>query len=238
MKAIAKIGIVVMGLGVGAFIALLPRFKESPEWDGKAIPKEGLVLNPEGKNLGDPENAAGDFKRVYAAMDAYRRANGKLPTLQELTDFKSPLAQGFQLSAEDLTTPDGKYADGYVPGQQNLSYMFAFIQPRPNGKERPAFPAAGERDVWLVSTDYVRRNQRMHQDKHSDIDFRGVYVVLWSDGKIEKVPVDGVVFASASAKSFGLNFPGQAGLPKGSKGLAEIYSGERKGKNNVKINGA
>ena len=214
------VGIVVVGLGVGVIGALLWRPRDRPTYQGRDIPKEGLVLNVAGRtHLGDPQNAVVDFKRIYAAMDGYRRSRGTLPPLQKLLGDPG----GLGLTAEDLSNPDAQYADAYVSGQKNLSsYMFAYLQPRPDGKPKPAFPAAGEKDAWLVSTDYVRRNQTVYQDQHQDLDFKGAYVVLWSDGTVEKVPILKGLYAKADVGSV-LDFKGQAGLPDDSKGLKDIY---------------
>lgn len=231
--------VIVVGLAVGGYIAYSKtRGQERVLYQDREVPPGGLVVNAAGRDhLGDPENAVADFRRIYAAMDGFRRANRRLPTLAELFDVSKPLAPGVQLTADDLMAPDAKYADGFVEGQKNLSsYMYAYMQPRPNGQAKPAFPAPGERDVWLVSTDYTRRNQIVYPDRHQDLDFRGTYVVLWSDGKIEQVPVLDGKFA-VDGRNGTLTFTGQAGMSDKSKDLKEFFK-PAEGKNNIRYNGS
>src|SRR4051794_20202019 len=73
--------------------------------DGRAIPPEGLVVS-EGSDRGDVQNAVRDFKRLYAAIVAYRKKYAELPSVNQLFDLSKPLVEGFQLTPEDLNNPD------------------------------------------------------------------------------------------------------------------------------------
>jgi len=217
LLALAIVGVLIGGVGTWYVVG-----KMNQPFD-PAIPPEGLVVNPKGVDLGDPENAVKDFRRIYSAMDAYRRQTNRLPSLGELLDFSKPLA-GVQLTKDDFNVPDAHLADGYVEGNQNLStFMFAYRMPRPNGAPKPAFPAPGERDVWLVATDYTRNNQVLRRDRTADFDFKGVYVVLWSDGQIDKIDAGDARFAM-KGPSGNLVFAGEAGAPKDTRSLKDIYS--------------
>ncbi|MDX1932583.1 MAG: hypothetical protein SFU56_08265 [Capsulimonadales bacterium] len=184
---------------------------------GQPVPDNGLVVNPRGKNLGDPANAERDFRKIHMAMVAFRAKYGRLPSLDELLNFKTPLVGNLRLSEDDFKTPDFEFGDRFVPGANNLHYGFTYVTPRPNGQPRPAFPATGERDVWMVCGDYLRDNQVVFRDGHSEFDPQGVEVVLWSDGTIERVPYKERIMYSESGSAGGpfvYTIAGQAGLPK------------------------
>ena len=155
----------------GAVIGVLLNFVWHPKpkytFMGREIPEAGLVVNPQGAgHPGDPENAVKDFRRIYAAMDAFRHIHNRLPELKEITDFSKPLAPGFQLTKDDFNSPDRIYSDGYSPRDKTLEYQFTYVQKRPDGTPRPAFPANGEKDVWMVSDGYVRSNQIVDAGSH------------------------------------------------------------------------
>lgn len=211
------------GVIVGYAVYMLLFRRDSPTHQGRVIPAEGLVINPAGRtHPGDPEHAAVDFRKMYVAMDRYRKEHGRLPTPNELLTIPG-------MREEDLTNPDAQYADGFVKGQQNISsYAFSYLAPRPDGSRKPAFPKPGERDVWFVSSDAVRRNQTVFQDHRSDMDFRGAYVVLWSDGQVEQVAVGKEEYLGGRG-GHRLSFRGQTGLPKETGRLEDFYKDATKG---------
>lgn len=226
MTKVGLAAVITGGLAVGIVAAILLRPKQEYLYEGHKIPSGGLILHPRGSNPGDPQNAITRFRKIYAAMTAYRNQNRKLPTISELLDFSHPLG-GIQLSESDFNPPDMRYADGYIEGQKNpSSFMFSYIQPRPDGSPKPAFPKRGERDVWLVSTDYVRSNQVVYADRHSKMRFSGEYVVLWSDGKIDEVPVTDSLYRGTGKEST-LSFRGETGLPDKVTTLKELRGNDR-----------
>ena len=214
------LSLAALGVGVGAVVGFL--WKPVPKYTflKREIPLGGLIVFPQGfGHLGDPENAVKDFRRIYAAMDAFRRIHNRLPTIKEVTDFSKPVAPGHQLTRDDFMTPDRIYSDTYLPTAQNLDYAFAYMTSRPDGAERPAFPAAGEKDVWFVCDDYIRSNQIVQRDHTRDSYCpTGDYIILWSDGTVEKVPYLKAVMHhnvnDPNLRGQVVGFAGQAGLPK------------------------
>ncbi|MDX2066024.1 MAG: hypothetical protein SFX74_09805 [Fimbriimonadaceae bacterium] len=219
-----KFIIAVVVLGCVAGISVATYLRQTPAISRfDQIPPGGKIKNPRGKNPGNPENAVSDFKRVYPAMVAFRKLHGRLPSLRELLDFERPLAPGHHLREEDFVAADYQYSDRYLPEAENHSYMFAYANERPDGTPKPAFPKPGERDVWLVSDDYTRLNVVTYPDERSARDYRGVYVVLWSDGKIEKIR-NADTLHSPTDGGWLLAFPGETGVSKHAQTHAEFYS--------------
>ncbi|RYG31056.1 hypothetical protein EON81_23720 [bacterium] len=210
--------IVGIGLALGAtlFGTLLLKRREQLRWYGQDVPESGLVLNPKGANPGDPLNAERDFARIYQGMIAFRKQFGRLPTAKEL-DVERLQSGPFPLRQEDLESPDYKLADGVKLDTDHKGYVYDYwVPPRLNGKPKPAYPAPGERDVWISSGDiYIRRHQVVYPDLHSEMNITGCYVVLWSDGKIERIKPGDVLTYADSATSTSYTYPGAAGNPAG-----------------------
>ena len=216
----------------GVLIGVLLNFVWHPKpkyvFMGREIPEGGLVVHPQGVgHPGDPENAVKAFRKIYAAMDAFRRINNRLPEPEEMMDFSKPLAPGHQLTREDFNTPDWPYSDRYLQKDRNPNYQFTYYTARPDGTPRPAFPAKGEKDIWFRCDDYTRSNQIVQRDHTKDSFFpTGVFVVLWSDGSIEKVPVqDEAHFQDPKQRNALISsIKGQAGLPKKIITAADLYA--------------
>jgi len=183
-------------------------------WEGKEVPENGLVLHPAGRDHpGNPDEAVRDFTKIYAAIAAYRSVNSKLPTLRELLDFSKPLTPGHQLQEDDFKTPDHVYADNYLEKDQSPShYMLSLYGTRSDGSATSVVSSTSSRDVWLVCTDYTRTNQTVHRDRHSEYEYSGVFVVLWSDGAVEKIR-NGDQLVMPTGKTRAMYFKGQSGIP-------------------------
>ena len=203
----------LLGLLVGKFLLVKP--SAVVKWnDGRVIPPEGLVFNPRARIPFDPGEVVKDFTRIYAAMDGFRKIHRRLPTPAELLDFSKEIVPGVRLGLADFQTPDAVNANFYAdtsPGRKD--YGIAFPNHRPDGAPRPAFPGAGERDVWLASSACARRDQHIFQDGHSETTYFGFHLVLWSDGVIERVPQQSTVWFNSHDGGLQMEFPGQAGLP-------------------------
>lgn len=173
----------------------------------------GHFVNEAGvAHKGDPTNAIAPLTRVYKAIDSYRKRYHKLPELKELLDRKAP--EVYRLSVGDLQVPDAKYGDSF--NEMDLShpqFMCLFTEPRPDGTLRPVFTPRGERDVWMACDAYVRHNQYDWINGQKTYRLEGVYVVLWSDGQIEQIPLkNGLWYPQANA-GWVMDFPGQTGMP-------------------------
>ena len=211
----------VAALGIGLAALLARRAPAEPKlWDGKPIPKGGFWTDPQGRNLGDPANAERDLRKMYKALVAFRARAGRLPTMKEFFD-SGWVASHLGLTHDDLNNPDYKYSDGYRPSKNASTYGFAFLARRPDGTPKPSFPAPGERDVWVGCDDYLRNNQFVRDDASSREDLRGFALVLWSDGRIERIRNADRVMVQDSARSSSFTEPGQAGTPKRGISYAE-----------------
>ncbi|RYG36599.1 hypothetical protein EON81_09300 [bacterium] len=119
------------------------------------------------------------------------------------------------VEAEDLRNPDYRWSDAIVKDEefQNDTYGFAFLAPRPNRQSKPLYPKPGERDIWSTCSLYQRKDQVVHPDLTSTFDLKGVTLVLWSDGKIERVPTGEMIWYPQDG-GYVQSFRGQTGLPK------------------------
>lgn len=211
--------ILVLGLAVGVILGQGKRSKVRLVWDdGRKIPKEGLVVDPQGVGKpGNPKNAVEDLKVLYRALIGYRKVHNKLPHPGDLFDLSKPISPGIRLRKEDLKNPDHKFADGFDARRGDYrpnDYAPAYSGKRYDGTPKPAFPKKGERDVWFYTMDYTRSNQVVHQDFTDTYHYKGFMVVLWSDGKVEQIPYSKVYMAGVNSNSFGFGFKGETGLPK------------------------
>lgn len=185
---------------------------------GRTVPPGGLVIHPNGVgHPGDPGNAEDDLQRIYRALHSFIRANRRFPTFAELTEKCG-------LSTSDFEVPDEKFSDSYAPGQHGRCYGFAYLLPRPNGKPRPPEPAGGDRDVWLYSDIYSRDNEVVLQNGKHLFNPQGSYVVLWSDGQVERIAAKDVIWYRSSDGGWVRWFSGQADLPVGIRSVSEFYS--------------
>jgi hypothetical protein len=201
--------------GIVGFRAAQPRRIES--YNGIPIPDAGLVIDPQGVgHPGDPANSDEDFRVIYAAIDKFRHANKRLPKMVELVGSR---ANGFHglVPADAWTNPDTQYADGPDPSKR-ASKMFQYIlniaSPRLDGKPKPAFPKNGERDVWLVAEQCARENKVMLPAHQVRCKLTGCFVVLWSDGVIQRVPTSQRLVVTRNKKRRDFLIAGEAGIPK------------------------
>jgi hypothetical protein len=164
---------------------------------------------------GNPQNVVDHMKRVYLAMVGYRSIHGHLPSPQELKDTSRDIIPGLRLSKTDFENEDQKDPNfaAHLPGGRG-GFCFNYIsKKRPDGSGRPDSPAPGERDVWLRCLDYQR--SRWVKEKGGDNqEWYGVVIGLFSDGKIEILPADQMVFVQLQANAFEPHFPDETGLPK------------------------
>jgi hypothetical protein len=171
-----------------------------------------------------------DFRRIYAAMDAYRKRHKGFPrSLQDL------VKRG-QLTKEDLQNPDWKYAEDpdALAGKEQPACVYAqnFLVKRPDKTPKPAFPKKGELDVWLYSNLTAMRGTVLYPDWSEDRHFSGVFVVLFSDGTIgrfkhkEVFTVDNLNYPRATSMAF----PGMTGY-KGERVPFAAYRANKPWKN-------
>ncbi len=188
--------------------------------DGRQVSEYGTLEYPNAAgHPGDPEEAVKDFKKFYAALDAFRVKHGRFPTHAEFRDTSKPLVEGHNLTEADRRNPDWKYSEspgallGMKPG--STDYAVPFLSRRPDGTPKPAFPAAGELDVWMFSNLTAKSNAVIYQDSSKDVLYSGEYVVLFSDGSIRKFKHKETFFVECSwLPGPPLSFPGMTGYTK------------------------
>ncbi len=162
---------------------------------------------------GNTSKVVESFKKVYRAMDAFRKVNGRLPLPFELLDTSKPLVPGFQLNPDDFQNPDVKtveYANSH-PLSMEPHYALAYRHPRPNGLKKPAFPKQGERDVWLVSN-HFERLASVNSKSGRQIVYYGFMIALFSDGSVSVVPASKMLATINRRNMVHQEFPGETGL--------------------------
>lgn len=165
----------------------------------------------------DPTGIERDFERLYRALNAYRRVHRALPTPETFLDTSKPLVEGTQLSPEDFTVPDWSASERGSNWAKAPSCMYAlhFASARPDGTMKPAFPAQAERDVWLSSDLSAMTGAIDRPDGSQEMHLSGVYVVLFSDGSIERFSHRELFFVDdVTIPGDSLAFPGMTGYTK------------------------
>lgn len=218
MKRTSKIGIIAIagvlcGIGVALWHRANPLVARLP--DGRWVWSTGLLLNPNSSIAGKPARTEASFKRLYQAIVAFRDANQRLPYApQELERFAKDHSSKVSLAPDDLTSQDVRLSDEYSHGvRDHLGYVFDLRGPRPNGQDKPAFPKLGEKDAWVSTTVYLRDNARVYPDMSVKAKPSGFYIVLWSDGDIERIPAGKLMWVSNAGGLEG-HYPGQTGIPR------------------------
>jgi hypothetical protein len=204
--------------------------------DGRLIPIGGLMVNPHGLD-GLQNDSEEDFRKLYGALTAYAKTNSRLPEdPRELVAFTSEWPANRRVTEEAFYSPDYKSSDVYSPLDEKFSYMWAYRSPRADGTSKPAFPKRGERDVWLATESYVRENKKVFRDGTYVSQPTGSYLLLWSDGKVEKVGLDRRRMARSGNTGYAYFFAGEANemrksdenLPKKGKWWPEPGAGTAK----------
>jgi hypothetical protein len=220
---------IALAVGCGLLLAVLtfalnrthPFLSRLP--DGRWITPLGLKLNPHGLDQTRPAEVEEDFALLYKAICAFREAHNRLPYApQELLEFGSKLPEESRLEQAHLGSQDYRYSDYFAQGfRDHLGYTFDLRAHRPDGTQRPAWPIGDDRDVWVSTDIYTRSNATVYPNMRVQGRPDGFYIVLWSDGTIERINVNDTVWVS-SATTLEQYFPGQAKLPRNTKSGAQV----------------
>ena len=185
--------------------------------DGRAIPVTGLKVNPNGlTNLqGDAKD---DFRRLVGAIRAYADKHQRFPDDPRwLIEFTKKWPESTRVTADCFDTPDRKKSDTFDSTDFGFGYLWAYRGPRPDGKPRPVFPGPGERDVWLYTDTYVRSNSTVYKTGSGSTKPEGHYLVAWSDGKVEELPISAYKRTQFHLGSARMGFVGEPGIDENSK---------------------
>jgi hypothetical protein len=211
--ALTTIGVRVYLAKTGQWLERLP--------DGRVIPMTGLKLNPNGlTNLqGDAKD---DFRRLVGAIRAYADKYQRFPDDPRwLIEFTKTWPESTRVTADCFDTPDRKMSDSFNNTDVGFGYKWFYRSPRPNGKPRPVFPGPGERDVWLFTDTYMRANQTVYRTGSATSKPEGHYLVAWSDGKVEELPLSAYKRTQFHLVSASMGFDGEPGIDENSKVAVE-----------------
>ena len=211
--ALTTIGVRVYLAKTGQWLERLP--------DGRVIPMTGLKLNPNGlTNLqGDAKD---DFRRLVGAIRAYADKYQRFPDDPRwLIEFTKTWPESTRVTADCFDTPDRKKSDSFNNTDVGFGYKWFYRSPRPNGKSRPVFPGPGERDVWLFTDTYMRANQTVYRTGSATSKPEGHYLVAWSDGKVEELPLSAYKRTQFHLGSASMGFDGEPGIDENSKVAVE-----------------
>ena len=211
--ALTTIGVRVYLAKTGQWLERLP--------DGRVIPMTGLKLNPNGlTNLqGDAKD---DFRRLVGAIRAYADKYQRFPDDPRwLIEFTKTWPESTRVTADCFDTPDRKMSDSFNNTDVGFGYKWFYRSPRPNGKPRPVFPGPGERDGWLFTDTYMRANQTVYRTGSATSKPEGHYLVAWSDGKVEELPLSAYKRTQFHLGSASMGFDGEPGIDENSKVAVE-----------------
>ena len=214
--ALLLLPIAVTTIGIRLYLAKTGRWMDRYQ-DGRAIPVTGLKLNPDGlTNLqGDAKD---DFRRLAGAIRAYADKNQRFPDDPRwLIEFTKKWPESTRVTADCFDTPDRKKSDTFDSTDFGFGYLWAYRSPRPDGKPRPVFPGPGERDVWLYTDTYVRSNSTVYKTGSGSTKPEGHYLVAWSDGKVEELPISAYKRTQFHLGSARMGFVGEPGIDENSK---------------------
>lgn len=177
---------------------------------------------------GNPEEAISDFQRLYRLVKVYRKLNNGAYPKWSIDLYNGVLAnrKAYNISStKDLDdifyNPDYRYSDTYQnnpPPNIENTILYQITDLRPNGST-----VTGEsgHDIIAWTDIYVHKNIR-HFPDHDVSNPTGFYVVLWNDGRVEKIPYDQRLYAPRD-NNWQLAFSGQEGLPAGTLTYDEFY---------------
>jgi hypothetical protein len=214
--ALLLLPIAVTTIGIRLYLAKTGRWMDRYQ-DGRVIPVTGLKLNPDGlTNLqGDAKD---DFRRLVGAIRAYADKNQRFPDDPRwLIEFTKKWPESTRVTADCFDTPDRKKSDTFDSSDFGFGYLWAYRGPRPDGKPRPVFPGPGERDVWLYTDTYVRSNSTVYKTGSGSTKPEGHYLVAWSDGKVEELPISAYKRTQWHLGSASMGFVGEPGIDENSK---------------------
>ena len=182
------------------------------------ISMTSLVLssnNPTPKIPGDPQRVVRTFHKLFNGLVGFRKTHGRLPHFNELKDFSRPISPGISLSAADFRNPDvGLPEDpAWKPSRMEARYAIKYELARPNGKQKPAFPAKGERDLWISTENQYTREAFVNGPDGKKFKYYGVVVGLFSDGTVEVEPINKMIGVQVQRNMIYAAFPDETGLP-------------------------
>lgn len=192
------------------------------------IPPEGRPADIEtnGTIPGNPMNAIKDMKQLRKLITLYQRKHGRFPehgSALLLDVLRTPQEYGYSSSDEVWSVfgnPDCRYSDNVAERQRpNRSMPYYILSQRPDGTPVGGPKTAGQKDILIFTPLYYHGNVRHFKGERSTSNPVGFFLVMWDDEKIEKIPYYKQLYVQldknkgGTEHSFGMAFPGQAGVP-------------------------
>lgn len=214
MKIPRALVIITLSAGLGVFVAVALRSYPlvTRLGDGRLVPPWGLAVNP---NPVKEEHIVDVTKKLHVLHQgilAFREKTGRLPTApRELIGIK--LANGTTIGESHLKSPYYAMSDRAVEGNEDYGYSFELLANRPDGSKKPVRPKPGEKDAWVTTGEFTRKNAILYPNWTSKRSPGGEFLVLWSDGTVERIPYEKLCWVEVG-RSLEAHFPGQTGMPE------------------------
>ena len=182
----------------------------------------------------NPDKGVADLQAIYRVIKTYRARTRGVCTPNYISSIitdasNNPTEYGFpnRKEVEKLFhNSDSLLSDSAKRNKiSRPPVLYSILCGRPDGTYVSDPKAGDTRDVLAWTPIYVYENTRLFRGEKMTYNPVGVYLVLWDDGQVEKIPYHKVVFTRVKdmevligikRRSNGriLAFPGQAGLSK------------------------
>ena len=226
-------------LALLAALCLVTLWQVKRQWEHVG-PSEASVMNieipppqwnSEGKVLGNPQNAIDDLGKLHKCFLIYREKFKRYPAnpIELLGDMGSHYRDYGLAKAADaksiFTNPDtANSTSPTLRAHPNQVLIYSFAPKRFDGQAIGSPKPRGKRDVLAFTDLYYFPNDTVNWNNiaNSTMNPVGFYIVLWDDGRIEKIAFDKVLYVPQGKNNWGLGFPNQAGLPQNTKSYDEF----------------
>jgi hypothetical protein len=181
--------------------------------DGRLIPPGGLLLNSN-PLTGLANDTEEDFRRLYKGLKDYATQLGKFPEdPRYLVAFTSKWSHAQRVTVDCFGTPDYEKSDDYWEGDAGFNYRWSYMTPRADGSKKSVKDSGPGRDVWVYSEVLVRSRRTVFRDGTLKDSPEGSFVVLWSDGVVENIPLSKRVTVPQGGSGSAFYFAGERGVP-------------------------
>lgn len=186
----------------------------------ESYPLKGIAeYDTHGAIPGNLNNGVADLRAIYKSISIYRdRHNGECPrgTNALMNDMSAALGD-YGLNNDEqvkqiFVNPDAVYAD--FPGMRNSKDDIVYTIPavRYDGTKIGGPRPDDKRDALAWTDLYVHENTRRYGPENVKSSPVGYYLVLWEDGKVEKIAHDKAIHVPVGRSDVMLGFSGQAGI--------------------------
>ncbi len=165
--------------------------------------------------VNDPSISGVEFtmkqaEHLYFVMSRYRELHGKFPCGADITDaINNYSAYGYKKTRDAMLAfhnKDNVQADNFFESTGPEDY---------NPFMMPCSSQTGKPDEVLAFTEiyFHRRKKHILSERKMTVDPTGFFIIVWGDGRIEKIDWTRVRWTLAPSGQIGTYFPGQANQP-------------------------